>query len=211
MDLTNVDVGKLALQLRKPEGSVGTEVGAAMAQFNMGAIAFTIECLQVQPNDHILEIGFGPGEAIAEVVRLTPNGYVAGIDHSPVMLEMAKHRNNKAMMQEHVELTLGDATELPYEDESFDKVFAVNVFHFWPDPTRELAQCRRVLKPGGRIAFFLTHPTSWLPGIRETGIFTAREAEDIEKILQTAGFTNIETRTTKTEPDGKGFVVMGEK
>ncbi|MBI5794136.1 methyltransferase domain-containing protein [Candidatus Uhrbacteria bacterium] len=211
MDFKNVDMGKLALQLRKPEGDVGTEVGAAMAQFNMGAIAFTIECLDIQPTDHILEIGFGPGEAIAEVVRLTPNGYVAGIDHSPVMLEMAAHRNHKAMMQEHVELTLGDARALPYEDESFDKVFAVNVFQFWPDPTTELAECHRVLKSGGRIAFFLTHPTSWLPGIRETGVFTAREADDVKKNLANAGFTNIEIRETKTEPDGKGFVVMGEK
>ena len=211
MDLTNIDVNKLALQLRKPEGDVGNEVGAAMVRFNMSAIAFTIECLQVQPADHILEIGFGPGEAIAEIVRLTPSGYVAGIDHSEEMLKMASHRNHKAMMQEHVELTLGDAKSLPYEDDSFDTVFAVNVFHFWADPTRELAECHRVLKSDGRIAFFLTHPTSWLPGIRETGVFTAREAEDVEKILLTAGFTNTEIRTTKTEPDGKGFVVMGKK
>lgn len=211
MDLTNVDVNKLALQLRKPEGSVGTEVGTAMAQFNIGAIAFTIECLQVQPNDHILEIGFGPGEAIAEIVRLTPSGYIAGIDHSQAMLAMAQHRNHKAMMQEHVELTLGDARELPYEDESFDKVFAVNVFHFWPDPTRELAQCRRVLKAGGGVVFYLTRPSSWLPGIRETGVFIAREAEEVEKILRTAGFRNVSSRTNKTKPDGEGFVVMGEK
>lgn len=211
MDLTNVDIAELAKQLRKPEGLVGEDVGKAMAHFNRSAIAFTIDCLQIQPKDHILEIGFGPGEAIAEAVRLTPNGYIAGIDHSPVMLDMAKQRNHRALMQEHVELTLGDARELPYPDESFDIVFAVNVFHFWPDPTRELAECRRVLKPGGRIAFFLWHPSLWLPGILDTGVFTAREADDVEKILLTAGFTNIETRATKTEPDGKGFVVMGKR
>ena len=196
---------------RKPEGGMGNEVGAAMAHFNMSAIAFTIECLQIQPNDHLLEIGFGPGEAIAEAVRLTPNGYIAGIDHSAAMLKMAEERNHRAIMQEHVELTLGDARKLPYEDESFDTVFAVNVFHFWPDPTRELAECRRVLKPGGRIAFFLTHPSSWLPGIRETGVFTAREAEDVEKILLAAGFGKVESLATKTEPDGKGFVVAGTR
>ncbi|NOS67768.1 MAG: methyltransferase domain-containing protein [Candidatus Peribacteraceae bacterium] len=211
MDLTNVDIVELAKQLRKPDGAVGEEVGRTMAHFNASAVAFTIECLHIQPKDHILEIGFGPGEAIAEAVRLTPRGYVAGIDHSPVMLEMAKQRNHRALMQEHVELTLGDAQELPYADDSFDTVFAVNVFHFWPDPTRELVECRRVLKPGGRIAFYLTHPSSWLPGIRDTGVFTSREADDVEKILLAAGFTNIETRATKTEPDGKGFVVMGKR
>ncbi|HLD71803.1 MAG TPA: methyltransferase domain-containing protein [Candidatus Peribacteraceae bacterium] len=211
MDLTNTDINVLAAQLRKPEGEFGNDVGAAMAHFNMSAIAFTIECLQIQPGDHLLEIGFGPGEAIAEAVRLTPHGYIAGIDHSSAMLTIAEQRNHRAIMQEHVELTLGDARKLPYEDDSFDTVFAVNVFHFWPDSTRELAECRRVLKSGGRIVFFLTHPSSWLPGIRDTGVFVAREAEDVEKILVTAGFGNVQSHTTKTEPDGKGFVVMGQK
>ncbi|MSR86659.1 methyltransferase domain-containing protein [Candidatus Peribacteria bacterium] len=211
MDLTNIDINALAKQLRKPDGEIGNEVGAAMVQFNMSAIAFTIECLQIQPGDHILEIGFGPGEAIAEAARLTPDGYVAGIDHSSEMLKMAEKRNHQAVMQEHVELTLGDAQELPYADNSFDTVFAVNVFHFWSDPTRELAECRRVLKSGGRIAFYLTHPSSWLPGIRETGVFIAREVEDVEKILVSTGFKNMESRTTKTEPDGIGFLVMGQK
>ncbi len=211
MDLANTDIHVLAAQLRKPEGDLGNQVGAAMAHFNTSAIAFTIQCLQIQPGDHLLEIGFGPGEAIAEAVRLTPQGYIAGIDHSSAMLEMAEHRNHQAIMQEHVELTLGDARELPYEDDSFDTVFAVNVFHFWPDPTRELAECRRVLKSGGRIAFFLTHPSSWLPGIRDTGVFFGRDAEDVEKILAASGFKNVMSYATKTEPDEKGFVVMGQK
>ncbi len=209
MDLTNVDKAALAQQLRKPEGSMGKEVGKAMELYNGKAISFTLESLHIQPRDHVLEIGFGPGEGIAQAVQLTPQGYVAGIDHSPVMLTMAGERNHRAIMQEHVELTLGSADKLPYEDASFDKIFSVNVFHFWTDPARELAECRRVLKPGGSIAFFLTHPSSWLPGLRDTGVFIAREAEDIEKLLLAAGFGNVETHTTKTEPDGKGFVVVG--
>lgn len=210
MDLSKVDIHELAPQLRKPEGEYGKNVGTVMAQYNGPAIAFTFECLQVQPADHILEIGFGPGEGIAEAVRLTPNGYVAGIDHSHAMFQMAGERNHRAIMQEHVELTVGTASELPYEDESFHKLFAINVFHFWADPSKELAECKRVLRPGGRLVFYLVHPSSWPKGLAETGIFTAREPQESEKLLRDAGFQNVESRIF-THPDGKGYVVLGMK
>ncbi len=210
MDLTNVDMGALAEQLRKPEGAMGNEVGKGMVQYNGKVISFTLEALEIQPKDHVLEIGFGPGEGIAEAVQLTPHGYVAGIDHSPLMLQVAQERNHRALMQEHVELTLGSADKLPYENESFDKLFSVNVFHFWPDPARELAECRRVLKPGGVAAFFVWHPSSWPKGMGETGVFIARESQDIEKLLTASGFQNVESREI-TLADGKGFMVMGKK
>ena len=105
---------------------------------------------------------------------------------------------------------------MPYEDESFDTVFAVNVFHFWADPTLELTECMRVLKPGGRVAFFMAYTSSWLPGIKETGVFIAREPEDVERVLRDAAFTNVESKSfTLTERAGmqdyKGFAVFGEK
>lgn len=210
MDPTQVDPHTLARQLRKPEGAMGEEVGKVLAVKHTAQIAFVFEFLHVQPADHVLEIGFGPGEGIAEAARRTPNGFVAGIDFSPTMVAMAEQRNHRAIMQEQVELTLGDAKELPYEDESFHKIFALNVFHFWPDPARELAECLRVLKPDGRIVFYLGHPSSWMPGFHETGIFIAREAQDIKAILSAAGFTNVSSRDF-TFPEGKGFAVMGTK
>jgi SAM-dependent methyltransferase len=208
MDLSNVDINVLTKQLRKPEGEFGEEVGRAMAQYNAPAYAFVFECLRVQPEDHVLEIGFGPGEGIAEAVRLTPKGFVAGIDHSETMLAAAEKRNHRAVMQERVELTLGSATELPYKDGSFDKIFAVNVFHFWPDPTRELSECARVLKPGGQIVLYVVHPASWLKGFAESGVFVAREPEESDNIFAAAGFTKVEHRM-QTFEGGKGFVVMG--
>lgn len=210
MDLTNVDMTVLAPQLRKPEGDYGRMVGSVMAQKNNEVNAFTLECLKVQPTDHLLEIGFGPGEGIAQAVQRAPQGFVAGIDYSHEMLEMAKQRNHRSMMQEHVELTLGEAKKLPYADESFDKIFAVNVFHFWADPVQELAECRRVLKPGGRVAFFMAYPSSWLPGLRETGVFIDREPQDVVVLLQSAGFIDCESKTFVLH-EFRGFATVGTR
>lgn len=208
MDLTNVDMTVLAPQLRKPQGEYGRQVGKVMAEKNAEVNAFTLQCLKVQPTDHILEIGFGPGEGIAQAVQLTAKGFVAGLDYSQDMLEMATERNHRALMQEHVELTLGEASELPYADESFDKIFAVNVFHFWIDPTSELSECRRVLKPGGKVAFFMAYPSSWLPGLKESGVFIAREPEQVEVALKEAGFRDTESHTC-TVGEFRGFATLG--
>lgn len=210
MDFSKIDPTTLARQLSKPEGDMGGEIGKFLAGRHNEQLAFVFEHLTVQPADHVLEIGFGPGEGIAEAVRLTPKGYVAGIDYSDVMLTMANERNHRAVMQEHVELMLGDAKELPYPDDSFDKIFSVNVFHFWAQPQRELAECMRVLKPGGRIVFYLTHPSSLLPGMEDTGIFIMREPVEVASIFTQAGFKNV-THHLRNFADRKGFVVCGIK
>jgi len=207
----NIDPNVLPYQARKPEGEVGRRVGETMAQRNVEPNAFTFQCLHVRPTDRVLEIGFGPGEAIAEAARLAPKGFVAGIDFSETMLTMAEERNHRAIMEERVELQLGEAAAIPYGDENFDKMFAVNVFHFWDDPSKELAECRRALRSGGRIVFFLTHPSSWFPGAAESGIFHAREAEEVAEILRHAGFRDVDHRTFPMAEGRKGFAVWGVK
>jgi tRNA G46 methylase TrmB len=97
MDLSHVDIASLARQLRHPEGEMGKQVGTVMARFNAPANAFVFEQLRIQPMDRVLEIGFGPGEALAEASRLTPTGFVAGIDGSETMLRMAEDRNRRAI------------------------------------------------------------------------------------------------------------------
>lgn len=210
MDFSSTDMQAIAPQLRKPEGETGRKVAKVMAEKNNEAIAFTLECLGVEPADRVLEIGFGPGEGIAQALLLAPQGFVAGIDFSPDMLAMAEERNHRAIMEERVELALGEAAGMPYADGSFKKMFAVNVFHFWGDTARELAECRRVLRPGGRVAFFMAYPSSWRPGLRESGVFIAREPEDVENDLQEAGFAHVHSKTF-TLDTFKGFVTVGER
>ena len=113
-------------------------------------------------------------------------------------------------MHEQVELTLGEARALPYDDESFDAVFSVNVLHFWKEPSVELGECLGVLKRGGRIAMHLPHPSTWLKDFAETGVFVARDAKQTEHILADAGFQHVASKEF-TGTEEKGFVVMGRK
>jgi ubiquinone/menaquinone biosynthesis C-methylase UbiE len=80
-----------------------------------------------------------------------PLGLVAGIDHSPLMVARARRRLNGRRGDAGLDLRLGDAGDLPFPDEKFDLVFAVNAFHLLPDPEGALAEMMGVVKPGGDI------------------------------------------------------------
>jgi len=101
-------------QFAHPEGWVGRLVGTILAWKNRERNAWTISSLDIQPNDQVLEIGFGPGQAIQEVTKLAPNGFVAGIDMSDVMVAQASKRNAADIRSGRVLLRQGSESPLPF-------------------------------------------------------------------------------------------------
>ena len=100
----------------------------------------------------MLEIGFGPGLAIAELARAGA-GHVYGIDHSGVMSRQAARRNAAAIRAGRVTLVRASVDKLPPAlDGPFDAILAVNSLAFWPAPAQRLAELRQRLAPGGRMA-----------------------------------------------------------
>lgn len=139
-------------QFEYPSGLMGWLVGLLMAVETRERNAWAVSELHLRPYDSVLEIGFGPGSAIAEAAKTAR--FVAGIDHSEVMMHQASNLNSRAIREGRVELQRGTVEHLPYPAASFDKVFAVNSLQIWPDKLAALRQIRRVLKPDGRIAIF---------------------------------------------------------
>jgi len=113
-----------------------------------------LEVLEVQPGEAVLEIGYGTGHSLVELAQSTgPSGKVAGIDISPGMRDVAQKRAIEAGVADQIELLVGAVPPLPLEDEMFDVVtmsFTLELFPLETIPT-VLAECRRVLKPGGRL------------------------------------------------------------
>jgi ubiquinone/menaquinone biosynthesis C-methylase UbiE len=156
---------------------------------------WVVSLLGVGPADRILEIGFGPGVAVAELVRAGA-GHVYGADHSAVMLRQASRRNAAAIRAGRVTLVRAPADQLPAAlDGPFDAILAVNSHGFWPAPAERLAGLRRRLAPGGRIAI-ASQPRC--PGATAA---TARSAAgEIEDLLRSAGFTQLRTEILPLDP-----------
>jgi ubiquinone/menaquinone biosynthesis C-methylase UbiE len=136
-------------QAMKPHGARGVVMGWLMGSLNALQNRATVDALDPPPGGAVLEIGFGPGQALQMLALSRPLGLVAGIDHSELMVARARHRLRANRGDAALDLRIGDAGDLPFPDDKFDAAFAVNSFHLWPDQERALAEMTGVLKPGG--------------------------------------------------------------
>jgi SAM-dependent methyltransferase len=84
-------------QFAHPRGLVGRLVGYLMTYENRERNAWAVSLLNVHKNDRVLEIGFGPGWAIQQMATLATAGFVAGVDHSEAMVQVATERNAAAV------------------------------------------------------------------------------------------------------------------
>jgi ubiquinone/menaquinone biosynthesis C-methylase UbiE len=113
-----------------------------------------LEKLNVQPGQQVLEIGFGTGHSLIKLARsVGPSGKVFGIDLSEKMVEISQKRAEEEGLNGRIELSCGDALHLPYESESLDGIFMSFTLELFdtPEIPLVLTECKRVLKPGGRI------------------------------------------------------------
>ena len=198
-------------QLRQPRGFVGRFTGRAMARGNQESNEWTLSLLEIQPYDHVLEVGFGPGQSIRSAAERASHGFVAGIDHSETMVREASKLNSQAIQSGRVELKRADVSSIPYTDDVFDKVFAVNVIYLWPDVAKPVRELRRVLKPGGLLALYLA-PLELVDklGLRRSPLFTIHGPDDVIEVLRNAGFIHPEVET-KALRDGTAKCVLARK
>ncbi|MBV6392295.1 MAG: Demethylmenaquinone methyltransferase [Anaerolineales bacterium] len=112
--------------------------------------------LSAQYGEKILEIGFGTGYCLVSLARsVGAEGRLIGLDISDGMLAVAKERLQKEGLGERVDLHLGDAADMDFITAgSLDGVFMSFTLELFDNPEipRVLGECRRVLKPGGRLA-----------------------------------------------------------
>jgi SAM-dependent methyltransferase len=184
-------------QFVRPHGFAGRLAGWEMAlrPSNRKRNRWAVALLDVQPHDHVLEIGFGPGLAIRELARRATDGFALGIDHSDVMVRQATVRNRAAIEQGRVDLRLGSALHLCDFSEMFDKALAVNNFGMWPEPGARLRELRGALRPGGRVAI-VSQPRC--PGA--TAETTKRVGEETAQRLRDVGFISIRRETLNLRP-----------
>jgi SAM-dependent methyltransferase len=184
-------------QAHRPQGAAGRVTAWEMASrpSNRQRNRWVVALLEVRPDDRVLEIGFGPGLAIAALARAGA-GHVYGVDHSAVMLRQAAKRNAAAIRAGRVTLINAPADQLPPAlSGPFDVILAVNSLGFWPGPAERLAELRTRLAPGGRIAI-VSQPRC--PGASAA---TSRSAADeIENQLRDAGYAHLSTETLPLGP-----------
>jgi SAM-dependent methyltransferase len=109
------------------------------------------QVLDPRPGERVLEIGLGTGYYTLEIAEwVGPEGRVEIFDIQQEFLDHTMRRAGERGVQ-NVVPTQGDATGMPYEDDSMDAVVLTSVLGEIPDPAAALREIARVLRPGGRL------------------------------------------------------------
>ncbi len=126
-----------------------------LAEHSEGPVRQTgLDKLALAPGERVLEIGYGTGHCLVQLAEAVgPAGKAFGIDLSEGMRARTRERLENDRLIDRVELSCGDATHLPYTDGSMDAVFMSFTLELFdtPEIPQVLAECKRVLRAGGRI------------------------------------------------------------
>jgi len=177
-----------------------------MEKINERAYREALNLLHPLQSERVLEIGYGTGRFVELLLRACNSCYIAGVDPTSTMVRVANSRRAIAANTDRLDLRCGDASALPWTNDSFDAIVAIHSFQFWSDPARALDEIRRVLKTSGRIVLILRdhakRAPAWLPNpISRSGA----EVKAAANLLVRHGFDVIE-HSTKSSPALVGYL-----
>lgn len=141
----------------KPEGNAGAQILEMMNEGHAPLRKWGLPHIEWTKEMRILDVGCGGGATIADMLNLAPDSVIDGIDYSDVSVEEARRRNAEYLGY-RVDIKKADVTHLPFVENTFDLVTAVETVYFWPDIEKGIREIRRVLKPYGR--FFILNEGS---------------------------------------------------
>ena len=105
----------------------------------------------IKKTDLILDVGCGGGRTVSKLAVITSAGKVYGIDYSEASVAAARKVNGRWIESGHVEIEHGTVSHLPFANNTFDLVTAVETHLFWPDLAHDMHEICRTLKFDGRL------------------------------------------------------------
>lgn len=172
-----------------------------------------VDVAALQPDEHVLDVACGTGFVARLAAQLLgAKGRVVGIDLNASMIETARTASDRDASTT-IEWRVGDAAALPFEDGAFDVILCQQGLQFFPDRVQALREIRRVLRPGGRLAFTVWSAIGDTPYAAALASALARhvspeagsmvraphalhDAVEVHDLVTSAGFRNVRVRPT---------------
>jgi MPBQ/MSBQ methyltransferase len=138
----------------------------------------------------VVDVGAGTGFTTEGIVRTVPAGQVTMLDQSPHQLQ----RSRAKPALEQCTRMLGDAENLPFETDSFDRYVSAGSIEYWPDPQRGVAEAYRVTKPDGTALLIgPVRPANRIARALAGTWMLFPPASEYERWFRTAGFDDVQT------------------
>ena len=198
----------MARQLARPSGLFGRWVTSRrLDKRNLLMNQVTLDRLALNASDKVLEVGFGGGYLLEQILSSKPCSYAAGVDLSAEMVRLVGRRLRKYIRSDRAHVREGSIEALPYESEAFTKLCSVNTIYFWPDPIVALAECRRVLKKEGSLVLCFNAKNELERWVGHKYGFRLYELSEVESLLYESGFGSIDVVSAKDAGQGLFYCV----
>lgn len=206
---------KIVGQCRKPTGGWGRFALRRMNSWHSKLTDWGLDQISIPQDGMILDIGCGGGRTIAKLAERSPQARISGIDYSDDSVAIACKTNAKLIQTGRVDIQSGTVSQLPFAENTFDLITAVETHFFWPDLANDLREVIRVLKPGATFAIIAE---VYKGGMKMAGKLAEKyihhsgmlllTPDEHREYLVNAGFAdvNIETR-----PEKGWIVAIGRK
>jgi len=189
-----MDVERKQTQFELPRGIAGRATLMGMNFGHKSIYENVAKALALQPTDDLLEIACGNGHFIK---NYTSNAHsVTGLDLSQLCVKLATKKNKKRIVAGSAEFVLGEATQLPWEDNKFSVATSMSSFLLFTKPVamESLKEMYRVLRPGGRVVVSVElnaeDGKDHSKDIKRYGMKLWTE-DDVRNTLKEAGFSEI--------------------
>ena len=143
------DLQNTAAQLRQPIGEDGIKTADWMNKGNLYFNMDALKALNAKEDDTILEIGMGNGFFVKDILNIHPSITYTGCDFSKLMITESEKMNKDWIEKNQAKFIESNASNLPFEKNTFNKILTINTIYFWENPSLVLTEINRVLMPNG--------------------------------------------------------------
>ena len=200
-------VAKSPTQCQKPRGWIGRIVLWSMNRRHSSLTDWGLRHISIGVRDTILDVGCGGGRTVSKLATAAREGRVYGIDYAEASVAAAERTNRQFIALGRVEIRQASVTDLPFGDNTFDLVTAVETHFWWADLGAGMREVFRVLKPGGRMVIIAEFynggkHAKYVDRLSKWTTMAMLDVDQHKAIFSTAGFRDVQV----VEEGGKGWI-----
>ena len=181
----------LIKQSQKPSGLIGRVITKIWSFYFKKLSLWAIKQTTISDNYRILEIGDGGGSTIKNLLALNKNLEIHGIDISKESYRTAQRVHSDSIRKGSVQLKIGNVENMPYQNNYFDRIFAIQTHIFWKDIKKSFQEVYRVLSSNSTLIIASEkekihyHMTDY------------RTSHEFSQLLTSIGFSKIEEKQNR--------------
>lgn len=181
----------LIKQSQKPSGLIGRVITKIWSFYFKKLSLWAIKQTTISDNYRILEIGYGGGSTIKNLLALNKNLEIHGIDISKGSYRTAQRVHSDSIRKGSVQLKIGNVENMPYQNNYFDRIFAIQTHIFWKDIKKSFQEVYRVMSSNSTLIIASEkekihyHMTDY------------RTSHEFSQLLTSIGFSKIEEKQNR--------------